>query len=84
MPLLFKGGHDKNYHTNTYADKNSILKICKDIRQSRLCSARLEASSGPRTKGVPTIRGDEDRGLQRRFGQVPSYSPQKVEGQGHN
>ena len=25
-----------------------------DIRQSRLCSARLEASSGSRTKGVST------------------------------
>ena len=29
-------------------------KIYKDLRQSRLCSSRLEASSGPRTKGVPT------------------------------
>ena len=26
----------------------------EDIHQSRLCSARLEASSGPKTKGVPT------------------------------
>ena len=28
--------------------------ICKDIRQSMLCSARLETSSGLRNKGVPT------------------------------
>ena len=35
-------------------DENSTSKIYKDIRQSRICSARLEASSGPRTKGVPT------------------------------
>ena len=35
-------------------DKNSISKICKDIRQSMLCSARQEASSGTRTKEVPT------------------------------
>ena len=34
-------------------DKNSISNIYKDIRQSRLCSARLEASTGPTTKGVP-------------------------------
>ena len=35
-------------------DKNTISKIYKDFRHSRLCSARLEATSGPRTKGVPT------------------------------
>ena len=35
-------------------DKNSISKIYKSISQSRLCSARLEASSGPRTEAVPT------------------------------
>ena len=35
-------------------DKISISKLYKDIRQSRLCSTRLEASSGPRTKGVLT------------------------------
>ena len=32
--------------------KTVYQKIYKYIRQSRLCSARLEASSGPRTKGV--------------------------------
>ena len=37
-----------------YGDKNSISKIHKGIRQNRLWSARLERSSGPRTKGVPT------------------------------
>ena len=31
-----------------------MSNIYKDIRQSRLCSARLEASSGSRSKGVPT------------------------------
>ena len=30
----------------------------------RLCSNRLEASSGPLAEGVPkTIRGDEDQGI---------------------
>ena len=29
-------------------------KIYKDIRQSRLCSTRLEASSGARTEEIPT------------------------------
>ena len=41
-------------------DKNSISKIYKDIRQSMLCSALPDASSGPRTKGVPT---NNQRGL---------------------
>ena len=35
-------------------DKNSISKIYEDIHRSRLCSAHLKASSGPRTKVVPT------------------------------
>ena len=35
-------------------DENCISKIYKDIRQSRLCSARLEASSDQMTKGVST------------------------------
>ena len=45
-------------------DKNSISIIYKDIRQSRLYSARLEASSGRKTEGTPTEnqRG-EDQGL---------------------
>ena len=37
-----------------YGDQNSISNIYKDIRQSRLCSARLEASSDQKTKGAPT------------------------------
>ena len=43
-----------NYYTNNWGDKNSISKIYKDIRQSRAWYVRLEANSGPRTKGVPT------------------------------
>ena len=39
-------------------DKNSISIIKKNIRKSRLCSTRLDASSGPRTKGVPINNQD--------------------------
>ena len=39
---------------NMSGDKNRISKIYKDIHQSRLYSTRREASSGSRTKGVPT------------------------------
>ena len=46
-------GH-KGHSTNTSGDKNSISKIYKDIRRSRLCSTHVKASSGPRAKGVPT------------------------------
>ena len=40
--------------SNSLGYKSSISKIRKDIRRSRLCSARLEASSSPRTEWVPT------------------------------
>ena len=59
-------------------DKNSISKIYKDIRQNMLCSARLEASSGPKTKEVPAkiSEGTKIGALSplRRFGQVQLYS----------
>ena len=35
-------------------NKNSISKIYKDIHQNRLCSIRLEVSSGQMTEEVPT------------------------------
>ena len=63
--------------------KNSISKIYKDIHQSRLCSACLEASSDPRTKEVPTNNKRERTRIRalfplRRFGHVPLYSPRRL------
>ena len=63
-------------------DKNTTSKIYKDIRQSRLCSALLEASSGRSTEGVPTY---DQGGMRigalfplRRFGQVSSNSSHRL------
>ena len=42
----------------------TVYQKYKDIRQSRLCSARLEAGSGQRTERMPTKnQRDENQGL---------------------
>ena len=54
----------KNHNTNILGNTNSISKIKKTIRQSRLYSAHHEASSDPMGEAVPTNnRRDEDQGL---------------------
>ena len=51
----------KNKKNNKKHNKNrKVFRLCRqtlniDIRQSSLCSIRLEASSGLRTDGVMTI-----------------------------
>ena len=59
----------------------TVYKIYKDILKSRLCSACLEASWGPRTSGVP-INNKRGRGSMSclLWGGliVPSYSPDRL------
>ena len=59
----------------------TVYRMYKDIRQSRLCSASLEASSGQRPKVFP-INNQRARVFEAlcplRFGQITSYSPQRL------